>query len=102
MKQMFLTFLGFSVVWYFWYIRSLAEFARNYLQQYCKKQGLQFISVARKQASLRLSKRYGISWFSEWEFEFSGDGESSYIGKLQMIGKQVSQIETPVFKTTGV
>lgn len=99
MKQMLFTLLGFSIIFYFWYIRSLAEIARNYLQQYCQKQGLQFISVARKNASLQLSKRYGISWFSEWEFEFSGDGQSSYKGYLQMVGRQISRLDTPVYKT---
>lgn len=99
MKQMLFTFFGIGIIWYFWYIRSLAEIARNYLQQYCQKQGLQYISVARKTSSLQLSKRYGISWFSEWEFEFSGDGETSYKGYLQMIGRHISRIDTPVFKT---
>lgn len=81
----------------FWRLRSLSECAKQHLEEYCDSQNIQLISVARKKT--RLGTVQGkIDFICEFEFEFSGNGENSYIGLLSMKGKTVTSTHLPAYK----
>ena len=75
-----------------------AEIARNSASNYCEQNGLQFIAIARISNRLKFDKRSGLYWLSNFAFEFSGDGESSYQGELIMAGKKIKDIKLPAYK----
>lgn len=87
------------IIWYFYFLRKVAERARALTEQYCEQNGIQFIAIARSKTSLGASKRLGIYLRSTFEFEFSGDGESSYTGTLTMNGVKPNNFDTPPYKT---
>lgn len=86
-------FVGF----HFWRVRAISEQAQVYLQQYCEKQGLQFISCARRKTRLT-TVRGKLDWYSEFNFEFSGNGEDSYTGAIAMRGLKVVQTDLPAYR----
>jgi len=83
---------------YFIYLRKVSEYARNHINNYCNTEGLQFISLARKSSRLSFNKQYGPHWISVFEFEFSGDGESSYLGEMTLRNYKVDAINMPAYK----
>ena len=85
-------------LWYFIYLRKVAEVGKSQAQYYCKKENLQFIAVARNSSVLRFSKEFGIYWLSTFDFEFSGDGEASYKGELTLRGLTLDNITTPPYR----
>ncbi|MDF2179633.1 DUF3301 domain-containing protein [Aliiglaciecola sp. CAU 1673] len=81
----------------FWRIRAISEKAHVYLEQYCQQQGLQLISLSRVKTRLT-SIRGKLDWHSEFTFEFSGNGEDAYQGKLIMGGLKVLQTDLPPYR----
>jgi hypothetical protein len=81
----------------FWRIRGIAEQAKRYLTQFCEKQELQLISVARHQTRLAFH-RGKLDWRCEFVFEFSGNGEDSSQGTLVMRGLQVVSTDLPAYR----
>jgi len=98
MQNIYLLLIVFLVFWYFVYLRRVAEFAQQHIEKYCQNENLQFISIARTSSRLRFNKRLGIHWLSLFEFEFSGDGESSYTGKLLLRNYKLDTVEVPAYK----
>lgn len=85
-----LLFLGIFVVGYqFWRIRGITEQVNHYLKQYCDDQDLQLISVARQKSRLTIHKGK-LDWHNWFDFEFSGNGEDSYVGEIEMKGIHVN------------
>lgn len=81
----------------FWRFRATSEAVKGHLDAYCEKQQLQLISVAR--VKIRLASYKGkLDFKSEFAFEFSGNGEDSYQGKVHMIGLKVLDIDTPAYR----
>lgn len=81
----------------FWRTRAMAEIARAYLSNYCEKNQIQLLSVARN--SLSLSFKTGkLDWRASFIFEFSGNREDKYTGTLTLEGKRVASIDMPAFK----
>lgn len=81
----------------FWRIRAISESANRYVAQYCEKQGLQLISVARNQTRVGLI-RGKPDWKTRFVFEFSGNGEDSYQGVLEMEGQRAVSTVVPPYK----
>lgn len=81
----------------FWRIRAISEAANRYLANYCEKQGLQLISVARDKTRLGLVKGKP-DWKTQFVFEFSGNGEDKYIGMLEMEGLRALSTVVPPYK----
>ncbi|MGL5947726.1 MAG: DUF3301 domain-containing protein [Aeromonas sp.] len=79
----------------FWRQRQQAELATRYLRQYCQRQDLQLLSVAR---SRRQWSRQPLGLLTLYQFEFSSDGESAYQGTLRLRGLQVVGIDLPPFR----
>jgi len=84
--------------WYFAYLRKVSEAGRHHVNAYCKKSGLQFIALARKSTRLTFTKRKGLVFRTLFDFEFSGDGESSNQGKLILYGLKLEKIEIPAYR----
>lgn len=86
------------LLWYFIYLRKLAEVAKQQAQYYCKKENLQFMAIARRSSRLRFSKQDGIHWLSVFDFEFSSDGEASYKGELILRGLKLGDLTIPPYR----
>jgi hypothetical protein len=84
--------------WYFVYLRNVAEAATRHVQEQCKQSKLQFISMARRSTQIKFTKKNGLHFFSIFDFEFSGDGESSYNGILSLNGLKLSNVELPPYR----
>ena len=85
------------VIAQFWRIRAISEAANRYLSNYCEKQGLQLISVARDKT------RFGLvggkpDWKTQFIFEFSGNGEDKYQGILEMEGLRALSATVPPYR----
>ncbi|MFT2091619.1 DUF3301 domain-containing protein [Paraglaciecola sp. 2405UD69-4] len=81
----------------FWRIRAISEQVKISLQQYCDNQNMQLISVARKKT--RIKSHHGkLDLHTDFNFEFSGNGEDSYQGNVSMIGLRLTKIDTPAYK----
>ncbi|MGK4475641.1 DUF3301 domain-containing protein [Aeromonas molluscorum] len=82
----------------FWQQRRQAELAWQYLRRYCRQHELQLLSVARSHR--RLARR-PLRLLTCYEFEFSSDGESHYLGTLTMQGLNVAGIDIPPHRLPG-
>ena len=80
----------------FWVIRSMTELANRYAAHYCKKHGLQLITVARESTSLKVFQRK-LAWKCRFRFEFSANKESLNSGTFTMHGKTVTHIDVPAY-----
>lgn len=86
-----------AVAFQFWRIRAISERAKTFLENYCKKQGLQFIDVARSKTRLTIF-RARIDWYTEFTFAFSSTGEERYSGLLCMKGLIVTDTQLPAYR----
>lgn len=86
------------IFWYFIYLRKVSEFARVHADKYCQQESLQFISIARRKSRLKFDKKHGPHWYSTFDFEFSGDGESRYQGVLYLRGYKLESVHLPPYK----
>ncbi len=93
----YLLFVGL-IFWYFIYLRKVAESARYHANKYCEKEQLQFISIDRLSSRLSFTKKLGPHWLSIFNFEFSGDGETNYQGKIILRNYRLDNVEMPVYK----
>lgn len=98
MENIYYLLAAFLIVWYFLYLRKISEAGQNHAQLHCKKENLQFISVARKSTRPSFDKVHGLFMKSTFEFEFSGDGESSYQGILFLNGIKLESVVLPPYR----
>ncbi|GLR70843.1 DUF3301 domain-containing protein [Agaribacter marinus] len=81
----------------FWRIRGIAEYAVAYSKQYCERENLQYISLARTSTKLGIH-RGKLDWKNSYELAFSSDGETAYIGTVKTVGKKVIEVNLPVYR----
>jgi GNAT superfamily N-acetyltransferase len=81
----------------FWRLRGISEYTIKYAEQYCKKEGLQYISLARNKTRISI-ERGKPDWLIEYDLEFSSDGETQYIGTITSHGKRIMRVDLPVFR----
>jgi len=86
------------VGWLFWQTRVLAEAAKVATNEYAEKYGLQILTLARIKLSPSRNSRGRFCWKAQYQFEFSSDGESHYVGTILINGKNVLSIETPAYR----
>ncbi|MGJ8691193.1 MAG: DUF3301 domain-containing protein [Thalassotalea sp.] len=98
MGNIYILLFVLVIFWYFIYLRKVAEMGKYHAQQYCKQENLQFIDVARRSSKLRFNKQFGIHWLSDFDFEFSGDGESKYKAEIIMRGLKLENIDVPPYR----
>lgn len=91
-----LVFVG----WLFWQTRLLAETAKQATTSYAEKHGLQILTLARSSLKPSRNQRGNFCWRAQYQFEFSSDGESYYIGYIVVNGTQVISIDTPAYRQT--
>jgi hypothetical protein len=89
------------VVIQFWRLRSIAEYAVEYANQYCKKHQLQYISLARVSTKLK-AHRGSIDWQLCYQMEFSSDGQTEYVGAITTHGKRVINVELPAYRVESL
>lgn len=84
----------------FWRLRSIAEYMVVYANQYCKRNQLQYISLARSSTKFKVYKGR-LDWQLSYQLEFSSDGQSDYVGTIVSHGKHVIQIELPPYRVVS-
>ena len=84
--------------WYFMYLRKVSEAARTFTLNYCQDKELQFISIARQKTKLKFNTKQGWYLYSLYDFEFSGDGQSSYLGSVSLTGLRLNEIDLPAYR----
>lgn len=84
--------------WYFIYLRNVAEAATSHAKAKCEHSRLQFISIARRSSRPRFTHKQGLHFFSIFDFEFSGDGQSSYSGTITLNGLKLATFELPPYR----
>ncbi|WP_375057698.1 DUF3301 domain-containing protein [Zobellella sp. DQSA1] len=77
----------------YWQIRRQSEFARRWLEHYCRRQQFQLLSVY----------RYRYTWkrgrlLAQFKFEFSHDGLQRDEGSLWLGGLKVLDVSLPVLR----
>lgn len=77
----------------YWQVRRQSEFARLWLERYCRQQQFQLLSVY----------RYRYQWkqgrlLAEFRFEFSHDGLQHNEGKLWLHHLKVLNVSIPVLR----
>lgn len=87
-----------SVCFQFWQLRQQAEVANKHAKRYCEQNSLQFISCARKKTRLQFFKKKLVEWQSQYEFEFSGNGEDANRGWLVMQDNLLSDISAEPYR----
>ncbi|WP_440873810.1 DUF3301 domain-containing protein [Thalassotalea sp. PLHSN55] len=98
MENIYFLLIVCLIFWYFVYLRKVSEVARMHAKRYCDKEQLQFIAIARRSSRLSFSKKDGIYWYSLFDLEFSGDGESQHQGVLSLKGYKLDDISLPVYR----
>jgi len=91
-------FLLCLVVWLFWQTRIMAEHAKSAIDEYCEKYQLQVLTIARSKLSASRNSNGHFCWRGTYQFEFSSDGESYYLGYATINGVQLEGIETPAYR----
>lgn len=87
-----------TVGWLFWQTRLLAETAKMATNNYADKHGLQILALARTKLAPSRNSKGSFCWKAYYQFEFSSDGESYYIGTIIINGKTVISIDTPAYR----
>lgn len=100
MENIYYLIFAALLFWYFAYLRRVSEYARSHANKYCKKENLQFLSIARLSSKPRFSKKLGPYWESHFDFEFSGDGTSKYHGNMKLKGYKLDNIDTPAYRVS--
>jgi hypothetical protein len=98
MENIYYLLLIFLLCWYFIYLRKISEIALFHANQYCEQNHIQFIAIARRSSRLHFSKKHGLVWFSIFDVEFSGDGESSNNATLSLYGLKLDNVEIPPYR----
>ncbi|NRA56000.1 MAG: DUF3301 domain-containing protein [Gammaproteobacteria bacterium] len=84
--------------WLFWQTRSMAELAKKAVNEHCDKFSLQLLAIARITLKPSRNKRGNFCWRATYQFEFSSDGDSLYVGYLVINGDIIVKIDTPVYR----
>ncbi|MBP8227931.1 MAG: DUF3301 domain-containing protein, partial [Pararheinheimera sp.] len=85
MDFVWLLLLGMAFVYAFLLQRKQDETAIKLAKHLCKQQQLQFLECARgKHQFAKLDNRW--RWFTSYQVDFSGDGESRYQAELRLSG----------------
>ena len=98
MENIYFLLIVCLFLWYFIYLRKVSEYALRHIKAYCEKEALQFISLSRYSSRIAFNKRLGPHWVSVFDFEFSGDRESSYQGQAVLKGYKLDNIHVPMYK----
>lgn len=85
----------------FWRLRGVAEYMVDYAKQYCDKNGLQYMSLARTGTKFTAHKGR-LDWQLSYQLEFSSDGESGYSGTIVSHGKHVIRIDMPAYRVDNI
>lgn len=86
------------IVWLFWQTRVLAEAAKQEIENYCDKYNLQMLAMARVKLQPSRGSTGQFCWKATYQFEFSSDGESYYLGSAIINGTMLISIETPAYR----
>ncbi len=86
------------VIWLFWQTRIMAEKAKASINEYCETHGLQVLAIARTKLQPSRSANGHFCWKGTYQFEFSSDGESYYLGYAVVNGVKLLSVDTPAYR----
>ena len=98
MENIYYLLFAFLFVWYFLYLRKIAEAGKRHINQYCQDSDIQLVDLSSRSSRLTFSKKYGIHWLTTFDFEFSGDGQSRYRGEFTLRNLKLENIVVPPYR----
>jgi hypothetical protein len=98
MENIYYLIITGLIFWYFIHLRQVSEFALKYTKNYCEKDKLQFISIARRSTRIKYNNKRGIYFYSIFDFEFSSDGDSCYQGVVSLNGLKLNDFVLPTYR----
>ncbi len=98
MENIYYLLLLCILCWYFIYLRKVSEAARSHANRYCEQNQLQFITIARRSSRLTFTRKHGLVWYSLFDIEFSGDGESNNYATLSLYGLKLDNVDIPPYR----
>lgn len=87
-----------TVIYLFWLDRQAAESAREYANRHSEKLHVQFLSIACTKKRLGILKNGKPGLKSTFVWEFSSNGEDSYLGTINLENDKVVNVEVPPHK----
>ena len=93
-----LLIIFFLVGFQFWQLRKQTETAYAYAKDYCERNHIQFIALARKKTQIRWFRKKLFEWRSEFEIEFSGNGEDASSGIMILEDQRLVDISTQAYR----
>lgn len=98
MASVWIIILVSTLLYLFWQDRRAAETAREYAKRHCEKLNVQFLSIAcqRKRLGILKNGKPGLKTAFMWEF--SSNGEDTYVGTLHLEDAKVISVDVPPHK----
>ena len=88
------------VCWFFWQLRKMAELAKLKSSERCEELNLQLLNIARTEVAPARDPQGHLCLKAVYQFEFSSNGEDSYLGTLVLTGEQVMKIDFPPYRVS--
>lgn len=87
-------------LFYWWDTSAAKDRARVAAKQQCETQNLQLLddTVVLKKTRLKRDRKGHISFFRQFSFEFSSDGEQRTQGELHLLGKKITHLHLDVHR----
>ncbi|MGQ8366285.1 DUF3301 domain-containing protein [Glaciecola sp. 1036] len=86
-----------AIAFQFWRLRGIGEYTIRFAKQYCEREGLQYVSLARVSTKIGIFKGK-VDWLNKYELSFSSDGENLYTGTISTVGSRVVSVDLPAFR----
>ncbi|WP_440053645.1 DUF3301 domain-containing protein [Pseudoalteromonas sp. T1lg65] len=98
MTSLWIFILVTSAIALFWYSRQIAEAANRHAKHQAEQLNVQLLSVACTKRRIGVLRNGKLGIKSQFLFEFSSDGESSYQGTLFLENERLVKKDLPAHK----
>jgi hypothetical protein len=100
LSDVFIVLVLMLIAWLWWLDRGLKQTAYKRCKQYCEDANLQLLDDNIQIMTTRLKKNSRGQWrlYRCFAFEFTSTQEQRYHGKLEMIGKVITNIELDPYR----
>lgn len=100
LSDVFVVLLLILFAWLWWVDRGLKQTAYKRCKQYCDEANLQLLDYNIQVQTSRLKKNSRGHWqlYRCFVFEFTSTQEQRYQGRLEMLGKAITNIELDPYR----
>lgn len=88
------------LIWFAFDALSCHELATRHARQACLQAGVQLLDDALVVERWRLQRNAAgnLAWFRRYRFEFASDGEQRYLGRVSLLGKQLTGLQMDAYR----